>query len=123
VGQSRDPEVLRTDTVELRPLAAGVRPRNQRDAHAKAASDGFLFVTIHADEGNRGVVRVRINRVSMAGASVHWYPPHENYVSDGSFCLPVVAGSTYAVSLEPTSGSPRVSAWWLPITSPGCLRC
>jgi hypothetical protein len=99
------------------PGGAGAALTANRDAHA--ASDGFLFVSIHADRSSRGVVRAKINGMSMAAASVHYYPPHENYISDGSFCLPVVSGSTYAVSLEPTEGAPAVSAWWLPITSPG----
>ena len=81
----------------------------------QAASDGFLFVAIHAARsGERGVVRGSIGGEPMASASVH---EHENWMSDASFCLPVPQGSEYSVAPEAGSGSPTVRAWWLPSTS------
>ena len=80
----------------------------------RAGSDGFLFVAIHAAKsGERGVVRGSISGKPMASASVH----ERERMSDANFCLPVPRGSEYSVALEAGSGSPTVSAWWLPSTS------
>ena len=83
----------------------------------QAASDGFLFVAIHAERGERGVVRGSISGAPMASASVHQFTEHWNWISDASFCLPVPRGSKYSVALESSVGSPKVSTWWLPCTS------
>jgi hypothetical protein len=95
-------------------------PSGGSDHRVHAASDGFLFVTIHADLGGCGVVRGLIDGKVMAAASVHYWENSDTWIENASFCLPVPKGGTYAVRLEPRfDTNPKVRAWWLPITSLG----
>jgi hypothetical protein len=87
------------------------------DSHAQASTDGFLLVMIVAQNGERGVASCNIDGVPMAATSVHNYPNSNNWIWKSGFCLPVAKSAEYAVYLQPSNGSPVVSAWWLPSTS------
>ena len=98
------------------PAGPGVAGRSERSA----ASDGFLFVSVHVERhGDRSVVEGLVDDRHLGAASAHWWEPTDNHMRDASFCIPVPKDSKYSVNPLHSVGAPAVKAWWLPIASKG----
>lgn len=81
----------------------------------RASEDGFLFVTIRADDKERGGVKGLINGKEIAGSYVHNYHKSDEWIEQQSFCTPVPEGATYSIVLDPSDGTPEVHAYWMPL--------
>lgn len=84
----------------------------------KAKNDGILHAMISVNDPSRGFLRLYVAddlaapNKPAASASVHYYEPHDRWITHASAMLPVQSGSPYRVGHEITHGAPTVSAWW-----------
>ncbi len=79
-------------------------------------SDGFLFVSLHAGNGERRVVECFVDRMNLASAAVHFDPDQDAWIQDACCCMPVPRGSEVVLNTY-SWGSPQVKVWWLPSIS------
>ena len=83
----------------------------------RANMDGFLFVTLRANSNDdRLVATCLFENTEMAGVGVHL---GDHQLPEASFCLAVPKGTTYRFNRHYVYGNPNLSAWFLPVTSPG----
>lgn len=88
------------------------------DTPFSATTDGFVVCTIWADRPNRGSVFLRDtsnNNALLAASSAHAYDESDTWYECASFCAPVRKGLTVQVESQPTVGTPRIYANWVPV--------
>jgi hypothetical protein len=94
-----------------------VSDKTERSEDRIVAEGGFLAVSIRAvDPGARGEAFAWVDGERRAGAAVHWFEAHNEFLVRESFCVPAPAGSTLAVELTPTVRRIDVRARWIPLT-------
>lgn len=87
--------------------------------------DGFLFVSIQADQdGDCGGVKGLLNGKEVAGSYVHYDSKgspliyeHGEHIIQQSFCIPVPKSTQFSIASEPGANrsQPMVYAYWLPL--------
>jgi MAC/Perforin domain-containing protein len=82
--------------------------------------DGFVVATIaYAQDGARGSIigkqMVNGTLIACAASSVHLFRDADVFVAVESFCMPVVKGSDFQIDFVPTSNSPSVTVYWIPM--------
>jgi hypothetical protein len=84
----------------------------------QAQTDGFVFCSAEAsNDGDRGYVECKVDKILIAAASVHNYTHHNAWIRYASFCAPFAKGSTVEIWVTPTSGRVKFSVWQIPSTS------
>ncbi len=83
-----------------------------------AQQDGFVVAYIdYGENGGRGFITgsqtVGGTLTDCVASSVHWYYSSDTAIATESFCMPVVKGSEFRVSLTATAGNPNASAFWI----------
>ena len=80
--------------------------------------DGFLFVSIQANDGERGGVKGLLKDKEIAGSYVqNWHTSDklDEWIEQQSFCVPVPGGTKFSLAFEPSRGKPKVNAYWIPL--------
>lgn len=91
----------------------------------QAQTDGFLVAYLSANEdGDRAFVNLYsssnqspANSAPLASTSIHTYSNEDIFVPLNTATIPVQSGNYYTAGFTPTSGSPAIALWWVPITA------
>jgi hypothetical protein len=88
-----------------------------------ADTDGFLFVSVWAEDTVRGGALCRRDGQTVAGSHVHFWSGSDERILRQSFLVPIPARARFEV--DPTAGFPAgntiliVNAYWMPIVGKG----
>ena len=79
-------------------ISSQERPGVPNDREFQAQTDGFVFCSVEAsNDGDRGYVECKVDKILIAAASVHNYAHHNCWIRYASFCAPFAKGSTVEI--------------------------